>query len=265
MQEEIRSEDEINLSDIFRALWTKLWVIVVALVIGAILGGTFGFVKYHDVHYYGANVTYFVSSEKSTSETPEPSAGGITQAYSEAILKQIKGLLESDKFSRTVMNTLSEAAEIEPDSPEEQKFFKLLHSTVSYNYSVGENKITVSVSALNDPDFAEHLLTGIKLTLPAFILEMMNNSVLGTTSCEQVTYELCRLLNEGQTTKEAIKFGLILGLAAAVIACAVIVIVDRTDNRLRDYENIPAKFDLPVLGVIPRFTTESEDTQEAKK
>lgn len=253
MQEEMQSEGEISLSDIFRALWTKAWIIVTALIAGVLLGAAFGFVRYHNVHYYGADVTYFVSSEKTDDGTE--TGGGITQAYSESILKQITGLLNSDRFNRTLMEGLEEAEGIVQDTEEEQAFFKLLNKTVSYKYSLGENKITVSVAALNAPDFAEHLLARVKATLPGYITELMSSSVFGTTTCEQLNYELCRLLNAGQTMSQMMKFGVLLGLVAAVIACAVIVIVDRTDNRLRDYEDIPSKFKLPVLGVIPRIET----------
>ena len=56
MQEEMQTEDEISLSDIFRALWSKIWIIIASLLAGVILGAVFGFVKYHDVHYYRADV-----------------------------------------------------------------------------------------------------------------------------------------------------------------------------------------------------------------
>ena len=44
MQEEMQTEDEISLSDIFRALWSKIWIIIASLRAGVILGGVFGFV-----------------------------------------------------------------------------------------------------------------------------------------------------------------------------------------------------------------------------
>lgn len=61
MQEEVVSEGEISLSDIFRALWAKIWIILASLLVGVIVGGTLGFVKNHDVHYYGASVDLFLS------------------------------------------------------------------------------------------------------------------------------------------------------------------------------------------------------------
>ena len=73
--------------------------------------------------------------------------------------------------------------------------------------------------------------------------------------CTPMNFPRNDLLNEGQTTKEMIKFGLIIGLVAAIVACVAVVVTDRTDTRLRDYEDIPRKFNLPVLGVVPRIET----------
>ena len=62
-----------------------------------------------------------------------------------------------------------------------------------------------------------------------------------------------------------IKFAAILGILAAIVACVVVVVIDRTDNRLRDYEDIPGKFGLPVLGVIPRIEALAEDKETEKR
>ena len=34
----MQTEDELSLSDIFRAIWSRIWAIVAALVIGAAAG-----------------------------------------------------------------------------------------------------------------------------------------------------------------------------------------------------------------------------------
>ena len=263
MQEEMQTEDEISLSDIFRALWSKIWIIIASLLAGVILGGVFGFVKYHDVHYYGADVQYFVSSL--TKDEDGEWQGGITQSYNENVLKQVQGHLASESFSRILMEDLPEAKDITKNSKEEEKFFDLLSKSVNYSYTVGPNFVNVKVSVLNNPELAEHLLEQIKAKLPDFISEKMSNTVFGKTTCEQMNFRLSGLLNEGQTTKEMIKFGLIIGLVAAIVACVAVVVTDRTDTRLRDYEDIPRKFNLPVLGVVPRIETLAQEDRDNNK
>ncbi|HIU58528.1 MAG TPA: hypothetical protein IAC57_00355 [Candidatus Scatosoma pullistercoris] len=250
MQEEIQAEEELSLSEIFRALKAKIWVLLVTLIIGIAAGGGFGFLRYYNVHYYGADVTYFVSNSAISDEN---STGQAAQTLTESALKNINGLLNTNYFQRLLMEGLPEAEGIEPDSKKEQNFFKLLSQSITYSYTVGESKITASVSVLNDPTFAAHLFDQVKAILPDFI-----STILSTTdknvACTQLSYQLCRLLNPNQWVMEGIKYGALIGLAALVVACVAVVLAERADTRLHDYEKVAQKFNVPVLGVIPRIS-----------
>ena len=104
MQEEVVSEGEISLSDIFRALWAKIWIILASLLVGVIVGGTLGFVKNHDVHYYGASVDYFITSNKT-----DDSSGQINPSnYNETVFITVTSLLSSELFSQELMKDLPE-------------------------------------------------------------------------------------------------------------------------------------------------------------
>ena len=259
MQEEMQTEDELSLSDIFRAIWSRIWAIVAALVIGAAAGMGIAFLKYHNVYYYGTTIDYFVfsSSEDASGEL-------VGNAYSESVLKQVKLLLDSDAFDRQLMAGLPEAEGIQQDTEEEREFFDLLEKTISYTYEVGSNKLSVKISALNESDLASHLEAQVKAKLPSYIESVMNDMDGKTTTCTLLSFRPSELLNEGQTIKEMIKFGLIIGLVALIVACIAVVIVDRTDTRLRDYEELPRKFNVPVLGVIPRIETVPDDRHDVK-
>ena len=110
MQEEIQAEEELSLSEIFRALKAKIWVLLVTLIIGIAAGGGFGFLRYYNVHYYGADVTYFVSNSAISDEN---STGQAAQTLTESALKNINGLLNTNYFQRLLMEGLPEAEGIE--------------------------------------------------------------------------------------------------------------------------------------------------------
>ncbi len=261
MQEEIESGEELSLSEIFRALKAKIWVLLVTLIIGIAAGGGFGFLRYYNVHYYGADVTYFVSNSAINDEN---STGQAAQTLTESALKNINGLLNTNYFQRLLMEGLPEAEGIEPDSKKEQNFFKLLSQSITYSYTVGESKITASVSVLNDSTFAAHLFDRIKSILPDFVSTMLSTTDKNVV-CTQLSYQLCRLLNPNQWVTEGIKYGALIGLAALVIACVAVVLAERADTRLHDYEKVAQKFNVPVLGVIPRISDiEQKHTQRNK-
>lgn len=276
MQEEVVSEGEISLSDIFRALWAKIWIILASLLVGVIVGGTLGFVKNHDVHYYGASVDYFITSNKT-----DDSSGQINPSnYNETVFITVTSLLSSELFSQELMKDLPETSDVvfpqsenftEADGKKYDKYLKLLNNSLSYTYNYKASQIKVSVSVLNDAGFAASLLKQVEKNVPEFIESRLvdkdsssSTTTPGKVSCEQLTHNRAALLNGGQTTKEMIKFAAILGILAAIVACVVVVVIDRTDNRLRDYEDIPGKFGLPVLGVIPRIEALAEDKKAEK-
>lgn len=260
MQEEVQTEDEISLSDIFRALWAKVWILVAALILGIAIGGGFGFLRYYNVHYYGADVTYFVWGIKTETTTSGDGATQTTttQFISDSTIQRIINILPSNDFQRELMKNLPEAEGIEEGSKEERDFFKLIDDSVSYSFLENTSQITAAVSVLNDEQLAAHLLDSINSTLPAYITDWLQ-----TDPSIEVEFRLlydinCRLLNPNQWVTKGIKYGALLGLAALVIACVAVVVVDRTDTRLRDYHKVAQKFNLPVLGVIPRISESHE-------
>ncbi len=125
--------------------------------------------------------------------------------------------------------------------------------------------IYVQIFVLNEVEFAEELLSRVKSIVPTYIEQKMTvPDGYSGTNCERITRtDDVRLTNPGYTSKQAIKYGILLAVLALAIACAVIILVDRTDKRLRDITIITKQFKLPVLGLIP--TIEEIDGNVADK
>ena len=153
---------------------------------------------------------------------------------------------------------------------------KLLTSSVKYSYyNEGEDQdvkdlalsfIYVRISVLKNKDFAEWLYDKVTETIPLFVEENMAvPSGYDGTNCRRITRnDEIRRTNEGYTMKTAIKYGMLLGAVAFVIACVVVILVDRSDKRLRDYEQTMEQLGVPVLGVIPAMTNNKSDKENAK-
>ena len=72
------------------------------------------------------------------------------------------------------------------------------------------------------------------------------------TNCQRITRsDEIALTNPSYTKNQAIKFGVLAAAAAGIIAAILVILVDKSDKRLRDYEIITNNFDVPVLGVVP--------------
>ena len=85
------------------------------------------------------------------------------------------------------------------------------------------------------------------------------------TNCQITsTASSIHLTNPGYMRNQAIKMGILFGLVAAVIACIIIIVIDRSDKRLRDHEVITKAFNVPVLGVVPTIDTDAIISKKAK-
>ena len=126
--------------------------------------------------------------------------------------------------------------------------------------------IYVKISVLNDQEFAEELYNRIISVVPVYVeANMAVPSDYEGTNCKRITRtDEIELTNKRYTTNEAIKYGILFGMASFVVAAVVLIIIDRSDKRLRDQETIMRLFNVPVLGVVPAIEDLS-DLSNAKK
>ena len=154
-----------------------------------------------------------------------------------------------------------------------------IRSSVSYSYydtaedvsdvdSLARSFIYVKISVLNNESMAKEVYNKILRVLPDFVeTNMAVPAGYDGTSCQQITRnDGIRLTNDGLISSTAIKYALILAVAAFVVACIAIIVIDRSDKRLKSVEQITQTFNIPLLGVIPSIKTEplknDESTEE---
>ena len=122
----------------------------------------------------------------------------------------------------------------------------------------------VYISVINNENFANTVRNRIINCVPAFIEEIM--PVPGgyfATNCQRITYtDYIVNTNAGYARNTAIKYAILLAAISVIVACVIIVIIDRSDKRLRAVEQITEKFNLPVLGVIPNIHIEKDKNTE---
>jgi len=137
--------------------------------------------------------------------------------------------------------------------------------SVSYSYydekadveadDLARSFIYVRISVTEDYDYACWLRTELIKKVPEYIEEKMPvPSGYNGTNCIRIT----RTDNVYRTNSDiakptAVKNALLFGAAFFVIACIIVIFVDRSDKRLRSIEQITDIFNVPVLGVIPTF------------
>ncbi len=151
-------------------------------------------------------------------------------------------------------------------------------SSVRYSYydettkvnvdDLARSFIYVNISVLNNEEHAKELRLLLIDCVPEYIEEKMPvPSGYDGTNCIRISRtDEVHQTNSGVVTKTAAKYGLLLGGAGLLIAAIIIIIVDRSDKRLRSIEQITDVFNVPVLGVIPTFknSQRAEDEPQGK-
>ncbi len=408
MEENIRTQEEISLGDIFRILLKKIKVLILALVIGALIGAGFGVIRTFDVKYYGTSVSFYVNPKKDNNSITNDSQYGVYGAYGWHVMDNMTRLLASESFAEELMldadglpldgsegdgyNLLPEtenreaidekmaetsaplaaakaateaadkaraetadklkvyneanaeynrllasnsnnvpSSEIETaksvaenakadwqtaveaeDNAEQaeldawekaneaveavrvewrktamyQSYVQKITQSIAYSYVDEDDKdadvselaksfIYVKISVLEDEGaFANFLFDRVNKVLPEYVeTNMAVPSGYVGTNCQRITrLDEVQRTNEGYMASTAIKYALILGAAALVVACVAVIVIDRSNKRIRDYELTFEKFGVPVLGVIPTIDereytakTEQEQTTEVGK
>ena len=389
MEENIRTQEEISLAEIFKILWRKVKVLIFALVIGAIFGGSLGVLTTFNEKYYGTTVEFYVNPKKDENQINNESQYGVYGAYGRHVMDNMTKLLGSESFAeqllldddglptkflsdenraeidakiaeagtplaikksavktaddaRTAMaeaqvvynqkakewetelqilvaggatvveietareqclGEAKRALETAQDAKElaelaetkaiedantaveavralwrETELYEELIVTVteSINYryydeeetdvdDLARSFIYVNVSVLNDEELANDLFDQLLVMLPRYVEKnMASPSGYIGTNCQRITrLNEVEQTNSGYMLKTAIKYALLFGAVSLVIASVVVIVIDRSNTRLRNYEATMEKFNVPVLGVIPTIT-EGENSEESK-
>ena len=389
MEENIRTQEEISLAEIFKILWRKVKVLIFALVIGAIFGGSLGVLTTFNEKYYGTTVEFYVNPKKDENQINNESQYGVYGAYGRHVMDNMTKLLGSESFAEQLLldddglptkflsdenraeidakiaeagtplaikksavktaddarTAMAEAqvvynqkakewetelqilvagsatvVEIETareqclgeakralESAQDAKELAELAETkaiedantaveavralwretelyeelivtvtesINYRYydetetdvdDLARSFIYVNVSVLNDEELANDLFDQLLVMLPRYVEKNMAipSGYIGT-NCQRITrLNEVEQTNSGYMLKTAIKYALLFGAVALVIASVVVIVIDRSNTRLRNYEATMEKFNVPVLGVIPTIT-EGENSEESK-
>jgi hypothetical protein len=200
----------------------------------------------------------------------------------------IDGCVEEDgvqvDIASPIMNNLPEKYKIDDATGEKymsgeyKTLLSRVKNAVRFSYLYGEvdmedannlarSFIYVNISVVNDKEFAENVLDSVREVVPWYVEKNMTVPTDYTgTNCQKITVtESIHLTNAGYTTNQAFKYAILFAFAAVAITSVIIIIVDRSDKRLRDYETVMRNLDVPVLGVIPTIEPMVQKAKAAAK
>ena len=299
MEEQIKNEEEFSLMEIINSLFSRIRMLVVLLLAGCFLGGMFGYFKSYDVVYYGTDLTFFVSPEKSDNTSSGENV--IYGSYGNSVIDTMIKFLHTDFAIKEYLSDMEyESLPAVPDPKADDatyakqaiaydkliqkvkkslSFYYKADGTIEVSNSDTESKnfiyvtLAVKEEGIYTQEFTRELLRQIQVKIPKIVKETMyvptdktssGGYVYVTTGCTLVTplYPMVEWMNKTYTLTETIKWSLLMGVGLFVLACLGVILVERLDQRIKDSEMIERRLNIPVLGVIPNNDFGESDTDE---
>ena len=220
---------EINIFQIFTALWHRIWALILAAVI---FGAAAFFATYLFITpKYRSSVLMYVNNSSLSIDSASISISPSELTAAQSLVDTYIVILET----RTTLNEVIARANLD--------------------YSYGQLKEMISSSAVNSTEIFEVVVTGtdpeeaklIANTIAEVLPDKIVNIVEGS-SVRIVDYAVTPTSKSSPSYSKNVMIGIILGL---VLSAGLIIVLEMFDVLVRSEQYLAQNFNIPVLAVIP--------------
>ncbi len=229
---------EIDLQDLIIELLRRLWIILLAAILGALIG--FFYTKMTKVPTYQSTTKIYVVNKQ---ENASVSSGDLQ--FSEQILQDYAELIKS----RTVL----ESVIVDNDL---NMTYGQLAGCVSVYIPEGTHIITIGV-VNTDPYFASELANAVRDAAALHIKNVMNVQAINTVDEANIPTSPI-----GPNIRKNTMMG---GLAGAAAAIAVLVLIYMLNDTVKTPEDVEHYLGLSVLGSVPLEEHEKKSRRHIRR
>jgi len=234
----VEENDSLDIMQIGKTLWKKIWVIFTAGVLAAVLFFSYSF--FLVTPKYASSVQLYVNSTVSVGSL---SASTLTAARD--LVKTYIGILNT----RTTLEKVAEEAGVDYS-------YGQLRGMISAG-AVSETEIFKITVTSKDPREAAKIANTIAEVLPDRVADIIDGCSVRLVDSAVVS---TNKVSPDITKNTAI--GFIIG---ALLACAVIIVMFLLDDTIYGEEYLLRTYDIPVLAKIPNLLEDEKDRYGYKK
>ncbi len=220
---------EIDLFDLIRLLWQKLWIIILSMILcGAI---AFSFAIFAVAPKYTASAMLYVNNSSA-------SVSGIPITISSSQLSASKSLLSTYVVILKTRTTLEMAME-----------------KAGLDYTYGQLQGIVSAEAVNNTDIFRitatcHSADDAKLIVDTLV-DILPDRIADIVDGSSVRVVDRSIRPTGRSSPSYTRYAVIGVVAGLLLSCFAIVIEDLMNTTVRDEEYLKQRYNIPVLSVVP--------------
>lgn len=228
---------EIDLLRLVKAIWSRIWIVIIACVICA--GAAFSYARFLVTPLYQAHVMMYVNNSSF-------SLGSTSFSFNASELAAAQSLVDTYSIILKTHTTLDEVIErLGMDMTYEQ-----LSSRVSARSENGTEIFRITVT-MRDPYQAAEVANTIAKVLPAKVANIVEGSSVRTVDPAFV--------NTHKVSPNISRYVMLGLLAGAVVSSACIILFELMDDQIHDEEMLTAASNIPVLASVPDLRKSKSD------
>lgn len=227
---------EINVKDLIKGIWKRVWVVILCAVIAMAGAGVYtaNFVE----STYKASVTLYVNNNADTSDTVSSANLAVAMQLAKTYVKIVKSNAVLEKvIEKTGLNLT--AGQIRQMITAE-----VVDETEIFQVNV------ISPNAQMSADIAN----AIASIAPGEIADIIEGS-----SAKVIDYAKVPASKYAPNVGSSVILG---GMVGAVLACALLVVIQLLDKRINSEDDLARICPLPILGAIPDFVENAKMSEK---
>ena len=231
---------DFSLLDVMQLLKLRWWIIILAAIIFAGAGGVLSYLTYEP--QYSSSITVYIN-DQSSQETN--TADEVSQVkWAKEVVNSYLALLKTNDF----MEDISKAYETRfPDAWAEKTYSgeKLGKSCVTYT-RIEETYLFTFTVTTHDREASYNIGKIFEELAPNEIREITGKDAIKIADSARVATLPSNSRNMARNTIMGFLIGVILSFL-------VVLIIDISDIRIKDEDDIINSYSIPLLGTVPNF------------
>ncbi len=245
--ERIKGEYVIHWGEVFKFVIKKWWILLLSAIVGAVGGFFAGDILSPNI--YQSQALYLVSLIDASGDEGDLYGEYNTYAVN-SIMSNCITVASQNKFMTIIADQINEGIAEESD---DYMSVDQVSSLVSYTYVQNNTVLYVTVGS----DSAELSYKIITAIMDNFVSYMENiPQVSGNNSIKYTLINTPTQATAPLAGTSKIVYSALFAVAFAVLAAAVLIVINLADTRIKRDTDLIDKYTLPVLGAIPYYDIE---------
>ncbi len=238
-------EQEISLRDIFGLLISKLWIILLAAIVGGV--SVFVVSKFMIAPKYSSHVSMYVRNRASDDAEQRTVVDAQTISASKSLVATYIQILNDDIVMDEVGSRLSELYE-KSDLREHFSFDSegnITADSVRACYTMeaaNETEILRITAVTKNPKLSANLCNIMADVAPDFIIRVVGAGSVEKIGDAKIYY--------GKVSPNVSRNTMLGFLAGGVIAVAIVLLINALDNTVKEANELNGKYQKPIIGEI---------------